>query len=102
MKSIDFRAIPGNTLGTVVDSGPLPGDGRTNFAVAEQLAEQGNDAVKRHRTVHFSEQSGHGSKLYSATDQVCSFTARLLSAGFPSCRLHFVRRCPALVPPNVA
>ncbi len=26
-KSIDFRAIPGNTLGTVVDSGPLPGDG---------------------------------------------------------------------------
>ena len=33
-KSIDFRAIPGNTLGTVVDSGPLPGDGRTNFAVA--------------------------------------------------------------------
>jgi len=34
MKSIDFRAIPGNTLGTVVDSGPLPGDGRTNFAVA--------------------------------------------------------------------
>ena len=34
MKSIDFRAIPENTLGTVVDSGPLPGDGRTNFAVA--------------------------------------------------------------------
>jgi len=36
-KRNDFRSIPGNTLGTVVDSGLSrgdPGDGRTNFAVA--------------------------------------------------------------------
>ena len=52
-KRNDFRAIPGNTLGTVVDSDLSrgdPGDGRTNFEVAGP-GSFWNDFWSHHETV---------------------------------------------------